>query len=189
MRIFNTQVYGIDESMIRSGYPMLSEVGEIKYDRTLLMEPHIKRAKRLAKSPIGSGHNNFLKGIIVQMDVEAPQYIWMQIERYQFFTIISSQSKMHKLKEIIKAPCNGSIYDGVKEMLMENETYGDIYSLDSIMTEVPMGLELTAGISTNYMCLRNMYHQRKNHRLEFWTKVFCPWVEGLPRADEFIIHG
>ena len=62
----------------------------------------------------------------------------------------------------------------------------EMYDIDSIMMSVPMGLELTAGISTNYMCLRNMYHQRKNHRLAFWREVFCPWVESLPMAKELI---
>ena len=182
MKIFNTKVYGLDESMIRSGYPMLTEIEEIKYDRTLWMEPHMKRAIKLANNKAGKGHDNFLKGIVVQMDVEAPQYVWMQIERYQFFTIISSQSKMHRLRQIVETSCVGSIYDGVKEMLTDQS----LYDLDSIMTEVPMGLELTAGISTNYMCLKNMYHQRKHHRLKFWTEVFCPWVESLPMARELI---
>ena len=142
---------------------MKTKIEEIKYDRTILMEPHVKRAIKLASAPIGSGHDNFLKGIIVQMDVEAPQYVWMQIERYQFFTIISSQSKMHTFK------------------IPKGKTY------ENVLDETPMGFELTAGISTNYLCLKNMYHQRKNHRLKFWTEVFCPWVESLPFAKELII--
>lgn len=142
---------------------MQKEIKEIKYDKTISMESHMKRAFKLASSPIGGGHDNYLKGCIVQMDVEAPQYVWMQIERYQFFTIISSQSKMHSFK------------------IPEDKTYEDV------LDETPMGFELTAGISTNYMCLKNMYHQRKNHRLKFWREIFCPWVESLPFAKELII--
>ena len=43
---------------------------------------------------------------------------------------------------------------------------------DELMANVPMGLELTAGISTNFLSLQNMYRQRKNHRLKFWNTTF-----------------
>jgi hypothetical protein len=188
MKIFNTQVYGLDESFIRSGYPMQTEIEEIKYDRTLWMAPHMMRAVKLASCKTGSGHDNFLKGIVVQMDVEAPQYVWMQIERYQFFTIISSQSKMHRLMQMetgtIPNVCNEAA--NILEAYKGHSVCGEC-DMDELMANVPMGLELTAGISTNYMCLKNMYHQRKNHRLKFWTECFCPWVEGLPMAKELII--
>jgi hypothetical protein len=167
MKIFNTQVYGLFESIIRSGYPFKNKVEEFdwfdEFRCLMARENDVDRAKRLANSPIGSGHSNFLKGIIVQMDVEASQYVWMQIERYKFFEIISSQSKMHTFK------------------IPEGKTY------EEVLDNTPMGLELTAGISTNYMCLKNMYHQRKNHRLKFWTEIFCPWVEELPMAKELIL--
>ncbi len=37
----------------------------------------------------------------------------------------------------------------------------------------------------NYEVLRNMYHARKNHKLDEWHD-FCAWVEGLPYAGELI---
>lgn len=40
--------------------------------------------------------------------------------------------------------------------------------------------------TANYEVLRNMYHQRKNHKLTEWHS-FCSWVESLPYAKEFII--
>jgi len=152
------------------------------------IEKQTEVAIKLANSPIGSGHSNWLKGVVVQMDVEAPQYVWMQIERYQFFTIISSQSKMHKLMQM-----DTSNIPTVGSMALDNLGFAKSFyeqgqiPIDELMANVPMGLELTAGITTNYMCLKNMYHQRKNHRLKFWTEVFCPWVESLPMAKELII--
>lgn len=38
----------------------------------------------------------------------------------------------------------------------------------------------------NYQVLRNIYHARKNHRLDEWRK-FCEWIEWLPYAKELII--
>lgn len=42
-------------------------------------------------------------------------------------------------------------------------------------------------ITLNYENLRNMYHQRKNHKLTEW-RSFCRWVETLPYAKELIIN-
>lgn len=197
MDIKNTQVYGLPEGLLRSGYPMLSTVpGCEKFNEIIAQinfdimnknydNQHIKRGIGLSRA--GAGHNNWLKSVVVQMDVEAPQYVWMQIERYQFFTIISSQSKMHRLTkmDLGKIPLVGfDVIELVKDNITDYENH--IIDIDDLMAEVPMGLELTAGISTNYMCLKNMYNQRKNHRLKFWTDVFCPWVESLPMAKELI---
>ena len=49
----------------------------------------------------------------------------------------------------------------------------------------PAGFELTARLTTNYRCLKNIYQQRKNHRLPEWRK-FCEWIETLPYAKELI---
>ena len=49
-----------------------------------------------------------------------------------------------------------------------------------------MGLELTAAINTNYLQLKNIYHQRKPHRLPEW-KYTCQWIADLPLADKLII--
>jgi hypothetical protein len=50
----------------------------------------------------------------------------------------------------------------------------------------PAGFELTARMTTNYRCLKNIYAQRKNHRLPEWRE-FCAWVETLPYAKELIL--
>ena len=40
--------------------------------------------------------------------------------------------------------------------------------------------------TADYEALRNIYHQRKNHKLVEWHK-FCEWVKSLPYAKELII--
>jgi hypothetical protein len=53
---------------------------------------------------------------------------------------------------------------------------------------LPNGWLQTRTITMNYENLRNMYHQRKNHKLTEWHS-FCHWVEEcLPYAKEFIIE-
>ena len=103
MKIKNVQIYGLEESIIRSGYPM--QVGEpdslpidLKLcERIEYFDKVDKRAKKLAKVPSGSGHDNFLKGIIIQFDLQYPEYFSPQLQRYNWIDIVSSQSKMHRI--------------------------------------------------------------------------------------------
>ena len=37
-------------------------------------------------------------------------------------------------------------------------------------------------VQLNYAVLRNMYHARKNHKLDEW-RDFCKWVETLPYSE------
>ena len=50
----------------------------------------------------------------------------------------------------------------------------------------PAGFELTARMTTNYRCLKNIYVQRHDHRLPEWRE-FCKWIETLPYAQELIL--
>ena len=56
-----------------------------------------------------------------------------------------------------------------------------------ILYSNPAGFMLTARMTTNYRCLRNIYIQRHDHRLPEWQK-FCHWIETLPYAEEFLIN-
>ena len=40
-------------------------------------------------------------------------------------------------------------------------------------------------VTLTYENLINMYHARKNHKLDEW-RTFCEWVEELPYAKELI---
>ena len=51
----------------------------------------------------------------------------------------------------------------------------------------PAGFRLTAGMTTNYRQLKNIYYQRKNHRLPEW-QVFCEWITTLPMFKELILN-
>lgn len=46
----------------------------------------------------------------------------------------------------------------------------------------------TRTITLNYENLRNMYFQRKNHKLIEWSKTFIEWVESLPYSKELICY-
>ena len=50
---------------------------------------------------------------------------------------------------------------------------------------LPASYNQTRTVLLNYEVLRNMYHARKNHKLDEWH-TFCSWVEDLPYADHLI---
>ena len=99
MKIKNLDVYGLEKSLVRSGYPM--RTGDPKNFSEMniknILECNLKRGRMLGKVKTGTGHDNFLKGILVQFDLYYPEYISPQLQRYSWIDIVSSQSKMHKI--------------------------------------------------------------------------------------------
>jgi hypothetical protein len=70
-------------------------------------------------------------------------------------------------------------YEEYNEMLKEEYL--------KILYSNPAGFELTARMTTNYRCLKNIYIQRRDHRLPEWRE-FCKWIETLPYAKELICY-
>ena len=126
IKVDNARVYGLEESIVASGYPMQIDTYDLDEDEldekeSRLIPKDIKRAKHLGNAVPGSGHDCFLKGIIVQFDLQVPEYIWRQLDRYHFIDYISSQSKMHRITKInLDSVCNRYVYDEVKEMALTN---------------------------------------------------------------------
>ena len=90
-----------------------------------------------------------------------------------------------------------SIIDKIKHCETENknEKIKMLEQLEEIRKEKyleilysnPAGFLLTARLTTNYRCLRNIYIQRKDHRLPEWRE-FCKWIETLPYAEELLVN-
>ena len=169
----------------------------IATDGYSLDEKDYKRAGKLGNAKAGSGHDCFLKGVIVQFDLTVPQYIWMQMERYHFADIVSSQSKMHRITKMdIKTQCNKYVSPIVIELMkglilqynqvgLNEEDKKEIFN--KIVSNCPMGYNLTARMTSNYLQLKTIYNQRKNHKMQEWHEV-CEWMETLPRFKEFCLQ-
>lgn len=203
--VSNVSVYGLAESIYRSGYPMMTippneptfrdSVLKIQtaIDNKNYEQSDIKRAITLANAK-GGGHNQFLSGIIVQFDVAFPNKVWVEAERYKFLTFISSFSSMHRITSFnIDSQCNQYVDQSIIDYLCkvqnqymsttdENKKKELYYKL---LYNTPSGFVLTAGMTTNYRCLQNIYEQRHNHRLKEWQD-FCKWIESLPLSDVLI---
>ena len=55
----------------------------------------------------------------------------------------------------------------------------------SILQLLPEGYNQRATLMLNYEVLANMYHSRKNHKLDEWRE-FCKWIETLPYSELII---
>lgn len=205
MQIKNVKVYGLEESIMASGYPM--QTGE-PIDLEDIFDPAVSklnnylyagtddskdavRAKKLAKTPIGSGHSNFLKGIIVQFDLQYPEYFSPQLQRYHWIDIVSSQSKMHRLtsrkltKEDFTDYTSVGVIDYINSLIVRYNIDKDKETFNQIISNLPSGYLKWMRISTNYLQLKTVTIQRKNHKLQEWRE-FCDWVKTLPMAAELI---
>lgn len=47
---------------------------------------------------------------------------------------------------------------------------------------LPSSYNQTRNVMLNYEVLANIYHSRKNHKLDEWVE-FCKWIKELPYAD------
>lgn len=209
LEIKNTEVYGLKDSVIKSKYPKL--VGTPGGIDGITMND-IKRGKRLGQVPSGSGHDCFLKGIIVQFDMKYSHYLSIQMQRYHWFDFVSSQSKMHKITNMkVDDQCNKYVTQTTVNMLqnlidiyngmgIDEEVSLKSYGLGEqlfnkyevfmiVISNTPLGFELWAGMTTNYLQLKTMYFQRKGEKCREDWDYFCDWCENLPMFKSLVLGG
>ena len=183
MKVTNWKVYDVEESITASGYPMVVDVEDAEYD--------LSRGEKLANAK-GGGHNQFLSGLLVSFDLTCSNKMWVEVERYRYLVFVSSQSTMHRIAKFdLKKSYNEYVDPRViaimEELKREYEKNPTSENYLRLLYNNPSGFELTARLTTNYRCLRNVYEQRRNHRLPEWRK-FCEWIETLPHAEELILN-
>lgn len=204
MRVENVKVYDLEESLHASGYPLRTTTN---WEET--EEAALKRAKNLSHAADWVGaHDQFLTGILVSFDLRFSNKAWIEMERYIFKFFVSSQSTMHcATKFSLKEQCNryvdsriidivqGKIneYNRLSALKGQNEEAKQSLSKQKtelyleILYNIPPGFELTARLTTNYRCLKNIWRQRRSHKLPEWRE-FCKWIETLPYAKDLICY-
>ena len=186
MKVDKVEVYGLEESVIASKYPKSVDVNECNDDMT-------DTVRKLGSADIGSGHDNFLNGIVVQFDLTCSIKMWVEGERYHFLDFVSSQSTMHRITKLDPyKQCNEYVDEEVIRLIKRKIDFYNACPTPEgylgILYNVPTGFELTARMTTNYRQLKTIYFQRKNHRLPEWRN-FCKWIESLPYFRELCLGG
>lgn len=169
-------------------------------------------AQRMIKA--GTSDRKFMRQIFVSVDITAPLYWWKEADTYKIGTVANSTSTMHKLASTpITFDCfemddfeNLRVYDnepyntdtfvtdiwddiiGYCETLRlrYNETKDKKYWKELIRI-LPEGWLQTRTVTLNYEVLRNIYFQRRYHKLTEWHR-FCEWIESLPYGKELITY-
>ena len=187
IKIFNVQVTGIREALIRAGYPMQTVVNEeMELDNTPI-ETLLRRGHSLGNSPHSHGDDKFLRMIHCDFEVCAPRYWIAEFATYHW-TVMDSQSTMHRLTKMdIEHQCNDYVDPRTIAVAKEYiKAYVDSPSEEALLrmkSNVPEGLRLTVGVSTSYATLKTMMYQRQDHRLPEWRE-FCQWIASLKYAVE-----
>ena len=154
-------------------------------------------ARRLVRA--GSDHRKFIRQIFVSVDFDAPLYWWKEYDTYKIATVANSTSTMHKiaakpfeLDDFSHDHMNETALESLKATIAVLEQLRQEYlqSKDkqvwySMIQLLPTSYHQLRTCSFNYETLVNIYHARKNHKLEEWHTV-CDWIRTLPYAADLI---
>ena len=162
--------------------------------------------KRLAKA--GKDHRKYMRMMSVYVRITAPLYWWKEADTYKIGTVANSCSTMHKIQEkeftlddfSHEHLVNTNLLDIIIDDLNSNRTIYNDYDNQSdefkakfskkdvwwqMIQLLPSSYNQTRNVMLNYEVLSNIYHSRKNHKLDEW-KDFCKWIENLPCAKLII---
>jgi hypothetical protein len=160
-------------------------------------------------SKAGSDHGKFLRMINVTCDLTAPLYWWKEYDTYKVGTVANSCSTMHKLTEkkfevedfshdYLLPEALKSLCRTIKDLNYWRDVYFKAKTMDDPKPSVkkiweqmiqllPSSYNQKRTVQLNYQVLKNMYHARKNHKLDEWRE-FCKWCEELPCFKEICIE-
>lgn len=154
----------------------------------------------------GSDHGKYLRMITVYMDITAPLYWWKEFDTYKVGTVANSCSTMHKIhakeftlddfshehllsteKNCVSGEAIG--YATLEYTVMTLNFYRKLYLETKnkdywwqMIQLLPSSYNQKRTVQLNYQVLKNMYHARKNHKLDEWHK-FCEMIEELPYSE------
>ena len=159
-------------------------------------ENDLKLASALANS--GADDGKFLRMIHVQLDVTAPLYWHKEADQYKVGTVTDSCSTMHKIHakeftmedfshEHLYSPMHDlkptvDLLNVYRERFLETKDKEDWWQLIQLL---PSSYNQRRTWDLNYAVLRNIYHARRNHKIDEWHTL-CDWIETLPYAKELI---
>ena len=164
----------------------------------MLGEKDLSLMERLVKS--GSDHRKFMRMIPVYVTVTAPLYWWKEFDTYKVGTVANSCSTMHKIHAQ-----EFTLDDFSHEHLIDEEENSWLWSFEASLVGLNSARELylktkdkkywwqmiqllpssynqRRTLFLNYEVLRNIYHARRNHKLDEWH-TFCDFIETLPYSE------
>ena len=202
IKLERTSVMNLENAMRGARNPLNSWARSDSYydeNHNYILGPNdLDLAKRLRRA--GSDHRKFLRQVFVSVDITAPIYWWKEYDTYKVATTANSTSTMHKIHskpfELEDFSCDHMTPDTLEFMKTVIERLEQIrlrfaaekqkedwYDLIQLL---PSSYNQMRTCSLNYETLINIYHARKNHKLQEWH-TFCGCIETLPYGKELIV--
>lgn len=156
-------------------------------------------------SNAGTDHRKFMRMLPVYVRITAPLYWWKEFDTYKVGTVANSCSTMHKIQEkeftLDDFSCEHMsqkwiLEDIINELNKAREYFNKYDQLDEgfksdyskkdfwwqMIQLLPSSYNQTRNVMLNYEVLANVYHSRKNHKLDEW-RTLCAWIETLPHSE------
>lgn len=147
----------------------------------------------------GPEHRKFMRQLFVSMDITAPLYWWKEFDTYKIGTTANSCSTMHKIhdKEFVRDDFSHEhLYVEETEVLdavivalnAARQLYLDGYHKNDwwqMIQLLPSSYNQRRTVTMNYENALNIYHQRKDHKLDEWREFTDILRRNLPLFSEF----
>lgn len=144
----------------------------------------------------GSTHAKYRRMIPVYITVNAPLYWWKEMSTYSVGVVTNSCSTMHKIhakqfviEDFSCEHLDHSDLELINEtiMVLNNNRFYFLRTKEKkfwwhMIQLLPTSYNQKRTVMLNYEVLTNIYHTRKNHKLDEWH-TFCDWIESLPHSD------
>lgn len=211
IKIENVDVYGFDTAIRGMRNPLNSwdksdsywtyienpETGNKAKFEYFVGDADLALMRSLANA--GDDHGKFMRMITVSFDITAPLYWLKEFDTYKVGTVADSCSTMHKIHskeftlddfstEHLAPMCIDSLQRAIEIINFYRGCYNeqDVEDKKALWWQMiqllPTSYNQRRTILLNYQVLKNMYHARKNHKLDEW-KAFCEWIETLPYSE------
>lgn len=148
----------------------------------------------------GTEESKFMRQIFVSMDIDAPLFWWKEMDTYKVGTVSNSCSTMHKITSapitmenfsfgpyVEFYPAYKTIIDYCEKLRLKYLETKDKRYWRALIEILPEAWNQKRTWTANYQVLRNIYFQRRYHKLEEWHQ-FCDAIEKLPYGKELICY-
>lgn len=208
IKIENVDIHGIARAVYSARNAMNSwDKSDSDLEKDILGNADLQLAKKLIKA--GTDHSKFMRMITVTFDITAPMYWLKEAATYKVGTVRNSCSTMHTIhkkeftlddfsyehliteetqtekEKIVELPyihalkVTISFLNGAREHYLKTKDKKWWYQLIQLL---PSSYNQRSTVQLNYAVLRNIYHSRRNHKLDEW-RDFCKWIESLPYSE------
>lgn len=186
MKIELIDMYGIEPALFGIG---LSHGLTSGYEDFASLTPELRQrlygvAEKLCAKD--GGHNKFLRQIMFWWDATFPRYLWQEVDQYRVGVTTQSESTMHTImsRDLTQEDFEDPIHPGALEVL--NLLIGDYkkskngHLFMQLKNDLPEGFLQRRVWSLSLAQMKNIYHQRRNHRLPQWKMICDAFVENTP---------